>query len=369
MPLRPYPRATPLAAWPERDRAAWTRAAASAPRFLARGSAAPARRWSPRRRATALVDAGRFVSWLAGPPLGEPPTDAAGLAALATPGHLAAFAEREQARGLKLTSIATALGNVIGVARSLDPGRDWRPAYAVLDAIRSDARRVRPEPRHLVHPAELYALGLSLMEGTLDAAGVVTDVDAWQDGLIVALLTAAPMRIANFAALRLGEHLRREGDGWCIALGEDETKTHEADAWPVPERLAPYLAHHLEAVRPVMLARAPTAAEDTGALWLGAFGQPLGHQGIRKRITARTAAAFGEPVLPHGFRHCAATAFALEHPERPRDAVALLGHAGPRTTERHYVLSRRHLALAEVQRIIARRLRATDRANGPGSGA
>ncbi len=99
---------------------------------------------------------------------------------------------------------------------------------------------------------------------------------------------------------------------------------------------------------------------------------------MRARIKARTAAAFDRPALPHGFRHCAATAFALEHPGRPRDAAALLGHAGPRTTERHYVLSRRHLALAKVQGIIARRIAAGTvqgvvpgtageaRGNGPG---
>jgi len=46
------------------------------------------------------------------------------------------------------------------------------------------------------------------MEGSLDDTGVVTDLEAWQDGLMVALLAAAPMRIANFAALRLGLHHR-----------------------------------------------------------------------------------------------------------------------------------------------------------------
>ena len=71
------------------------------------------------------------------------------------------------------------------------------------------------------------------------------------------------------------------------------------------------------------------AADGGGALWLGAHGQPLGHQGVRQRITDRTSQAFGKAVLPHSFHHCAATGFALEHPDRPRDAAALLGHAGP----------------------------------------
>ena len=212
------------------------------------------RRWSACRRATALADAGRFVAWLAA--AGAAPTEDAGLAALTTPERLAAFAEAERSRGLRLNSIATAVGNAIGVARSLDPGRDWRPCFAVLDRIQAHARRLRPAPRHLVHPAELYALGIGLMEGALDAAGVVADPEAWQDGLVVALLAAAPLRIANFAALRLGAHLARDASGlWTIHLGEGETKTRRGDAWPVPEGLAPYLEHHLGAVRPVLPAR------------------------------------------------------------------------------------------------------------------
>jgi site-specific recombinase XerD len=178
---------------------------------------------------------------------------------------------------------------------------------------------------------------------------------------MVALLAAAPMRIANFAALRIGRHVLHRNGAWTVELAAEETKARRATTWPVPERLALYLAYHLDAVWPALLARGAKEAGDTGALWLGAYGQPLGHQGVRKRIKRRTAAAFGRPVLPHGFRNCAATTFALEHPQRPRDAAALLGHAGLRTTERHCILSRRHLALAEMQGIISRRIRAIRR--------
>lgn len=323
--LQSYPRATPVSAWPAADRAAWRKALQ--PRFLEETSRAA--RWSQRRRCNAALDAGRFLSWLSLE--GTASLGCSRIADLATPERLVAFAKAEQARGLKLTSIATALGNVIGVASSIDPERNWRPAWAVLDRLRVHARRLPPAPRHLVHPDDLYGLGLRLMEGSLDPEARVADPDTWQDGLMVALLIAAPMRIANFAALRLGRHVRREGTSWLIVLADDETKTRRADTWPVPQGLVPYLEHHLEAVRPALLRRA-ARAEDTGALWIGAFGQALGPQGLRKRLTARTRAAFGWPVLPHSFRHSAATSFAVDHPDRPRDAAALLGHTSPRTT-------------------------------------
>lgn len=283
-PVRPYPRSAPFAAWPAADREAWARAVAPAACCWL-DAVAPAAHWSARRRANALCDAGRFVAWLAAS--GVARAEAAGLAARTTPERLAGFAGAERARGLRLNSIATAVGNVVGVARSLDPGRDWRPCFAVLDRIQAHARRLRPGPRHLVHGAELYALGIGLMEGALDAAGAVADPEAWRDGLMVALLAAAPMRVANFAALRIGGHVRRRAGAWAIELAAGETKTRRGAAWPMPERLAPYLEHHLEAVRPVLLARGRGGAEDTGALWLGAYGQPLGHQGACGRASRR----------------------------------------------------------------------------------
>ena len=273
---RPYPRSTPVAAWPVADRAAWC--AVTEPADFLEGTAARAADWSPRRRRNAELDAGRFVSWLA--MKGAPLSIGSGLSCHATPEYLTAFVRAELERGLKATSVATALGNIIGVASSLAPARNWAPAWAVLDRLKKRARRLPPEPRHLVHPDDLYGLGLHLMEDAVGTDGQVTDPDTWQDGLMVALLIAAPMRIANFAALTLGRQLRQESGAWLIVLSGEETKTHRADSWPVPQGLCGYLEHHLQVVRPVLRQRAPASSQDNGALWLGAFGQPLGHQGV-----------------------------------------------------------------------------------------
>lgn len=262
----PPTRAILFATWPAADRAARTRAVAPAARYWL-DAVAPAARRLARRRANALIDAGRFASWLAAS--GDAaPTEDAGLAARTTPKCLAAVAEAERSRELKLASIVAAVDNVIGVARPLAPYHDWQAAYAVLNGIRTDARAARAAlPRA---PGRALRARHRAHGGHVPRGGSRGRSGGWQDGLLVALLAAAALRIAKFAAL-----------------------------------------------------------------WVGAYGQPLDH----RSMWARTA-AFGRPVLPHGFRHCAANAFALKHPEQPRDAAALLGHAGPRTTERHYVLSR-----------------------------
>lgn len=342
-----YPRTTRVAHWPAADCEAWKQALH--PGFLEEGSRAAA--WSDHRRRNAEFDMGRFISWLAS-------QDAAALGAcpvadLTTPQRLARFARDEQRRGLKATSLVTALGNIIGIASSLAPLKDWSGAWAVLDKGKALARRQPPSPRHLVQPDALYGLGLDLMDRSLDPQQQVGDLEAWQDGLIIALLIAVPLRISNFAALRVGQHLRQVGGTWAIDLAEGETKTRRADSWPIPDGLVSYLEHHLQTVRPELLSRARKPI-DTGALWLGAFGQPLGRQGLRRRITVRTHQAFGRPMLPHSFRHATATGLALDHPDRPRDAAALLGHASFQTTERHYILSQRHLALQTLHGLLNR---------------
>lgn len=173
-----------------------------------------------------------------------------------------------------------------------------------------------------------------------------------------------PLRLSNFAALRLDEHVLGGGElPWRISLKAAETKTRRDDDWELPATLSPYLSYFINAVRPLLLQRGPTDGPDHMALWVGRYGQPLANQGVRKRIKAVTSAAFGREILPHSFRHSVATSFALRNPHRPRDAAALLGHAGARTTEEHYIRASRQLAHAKLHEIVEVRLRRSQPAN------
>jgi len=170
---------------------------------------------------------------------------------------------------------------------------------------------------------------------------------------MVALLAAAPIRISNFARLELGKQLRQADGVLHLRLDAAETKTRRADAWPVPTKLVPYLEHFVAEIRPTMLERSRRPANHN-RLWIGAYCQPLEHQGVRVRILDVTGRRRGKVICPHSFRHAAATAFFVDHPDRPREAAALLGHAGFRTTERHYVRSRQALALLTMQDAVER---------------
>jgi len=340
--VRVYPRSLRYADWPALLRDAWI-AAQQPAGFLE--VAAPASRWSAARRRQVELDAGRFLNWhrMQGVVINSP----AALLDAATPASLAAFASAEGKR-LRYSSLATAMGNVVGFIRSLYPGWDPSEAYRIVDRIKAHARREPRMPRRIADPVVLYEAGLARMDRSLGEDQVVADLDGWQSGLMVALCAAAPVRISNFAALHLDDHLRRdpESAAWWLRLEADETKTQRSDDWPVPEGLVPYLDHHIAQVRPILLAHGRRNI-DHGALWIGAFGQPLEVQGVRARIKTVTAEMLGQPITPHSFRHSAATGFALRHPDRPRDTAALLGHAGADTTEKHYLMASRQLVRVE----------------------
>jgi integrase len=71
-------------------------------------------------------------------------------------------------------------------------------------------------------------------------------------------------------------------------------------------------------------------------LWAGTKGVPLNGQAIYGVTAARTRAAFGHPIGPHLFRHCAATTIAILQPKRIEVARDLLDHSSLGTTNAHY---------------------------------
>jgi integrase/recombinase XerD len=99
----------------------------------------------------------------------------------------------------------------------------------------------------------------------------------------------------------------------------------------VPERIVPFLERYLREVRPLFL-----GANRHKGLWAGTKGAPLKGQAIYGVAAARTRAAFGHPIGPHLFRHCAATTIAILQPKRIGVARHLLDHASLATTNAHY---------------------------------
>ena len=134
--------------------------------------------------------------------------------------------------------------------------REWGWLRRTLDnALKAQVRPTRDKVSRLRSIDELAALGERLMEEAESAArwSARRRAVAYRDGLMIALLAYRPVRLKNFAMMRLGRHLTRSGACWRILFGADETKSHVAYEALLPSALVPHLERYLAVHRPVLL--------------------------------------------------------------------------------------------------------------------
>jgi integrase len=165
---------------------------------------------------------------------------------------------------------------------------------------------------------------------------------------MLALVAFIPIRRKNLAALEIGRHVVREGDGWFVIIPREETKTRTTIEFPVPELLNPYLAFYLDVVRPRMLRRPACMA-----LWVGAKGGALVY-GVIGQVFSRLSRRLGFRIIPHDARDAAATTWAISAPDQIGVARDLLAHSDLRTTIKHYNRARGIEASRAYAQVIAR---------------
>ena len=253
-------------------------------------------------------------------------------------------------------SVAKAVHALYLAARVMMPQRDW----AWLKAVK--ARLYRAAPAHtpsrpVITSVQLLELGQHLMDESKPISGTsISKADAvrYRDGLMIALLAFIPIRRKNLAALEIGRHLVREGDGWFVIIPREEAKTGTAIELPVPELLKSYLAVYLDIVRPRLLRRLTCAA-----LWLSSRGGALPYGAIGAIINRHSMSNLGFRVAPHDARDAAATTWAISAPARIGVARDLLLHSDLRTTTKYYNRARGIEASRAYAQMIAQRRRKT----------
>jgi integrase/recombinase XerD len=331
--------------WPIRDRLAWERATTGTPiDFL--DDCPPLAGWAPGTKENARRVISALLRWLE--PRHVIPTDGS-LADVITPEILLQYVRELLPRHAPGTvEYSTFL--IDGVLRVLAPGQDWEWIKPISRRLQARTRWLAPSPRPVIHSVTLYTLGLRILREGWSAERMV-DPSSCRNGLAIAFLAAAPMRIANFASLEIGRHLCRNGDRWIVRLGVSETKTRRSDVWPLGPVLGLYLEDYLRVVRPILLRRARNSPA-TSRLWIGDGGRPIGDQVLRRIIGRVIRERLGIRLNPHAFRHCAATTFALELPHDALQSAALLGHSSPQTTEQHYIVQQRQLIQEEYLELL-----------------
>ena len=225
----------------------------------------------------------------------------------------------------------------------MEPTADIEALWAIERRLYRTKAPSRRKAERVVPVSELYALGYDLMS----EAALCHEPDPsaaarkFRDGLMIALLAARPIRMRNLRNLHIGKNLIKQNGTFYLTFREDETKTHKALEFPLPDGLSCQMAIYLSTYRPIlvqgtMLSHLGEHCAVGEALWVSPFATAITNATIYTTIVDATRKHFGHPVNPHLFRDCAATSIALEDPEHVRITASILGHTTLATSQRYY---------------------------------
>ena len=244
----------------------------------------------------------------------------------------------DQRRRMADISIRSAIYDIDVAVRLLDRNHraPWiKPILAIL-------KRERPNRRNkagrIVPTGDLLDYGMQLMRQSRSKPPIKrTDAIAYRDGLIIALLSIRPLRLANFVSLSIGETIISRHQRVWLAIPATETKNRLNLEYPFPEQLRKPLDYYLKEVRPWFLGQAKRRKlPSTNSIWLSLWGRPMSRNTFGTMLTSRTLAKFGKAVNPHLFRDCLATSIAGSRPELTWATPLMLGHRSTLTSQISY---------------------------------
>ena len=334
--------------WPPRDQQLWRRAIQPAGLFDSAGAAAD---WSEATRRKTAYGYGHWLRWLQDHgqlDIDLPPSDRV------TEPRVRDYLGDIMAQLASYTAACRAQ-ELYDAMRVLAPGQDWTWLRKTMINLAARAVPVTDKRLRLRGAGELQVLGRTLMA---EAESLPHDDPdralRYRDGFMIALLAYRPVRMRSFARMRLGQHLIWRDTTWWLEFTAEETKTRRPYAAVLPASLAAALQRYLDHFRTVLLMRVGGAMRASDAVWVSKYGTTMTRRSLPGPITRRTRAAFGRSLPPHWFRDAAATSIAIEEPAQIADAHHVLGHASPKTSERHYNQARSIEASRRYQDVLAR---------------
>jgi site-specific recombinase XerD len=247
-------RSLPIEFWPEADRRAW-RAACQPSQRLKRGGA------GSHMKAITLDDLARRYGYFLDFMSRQGLLDLAKAAGShVTPKNVDAYLEEITARVGSVT-VQGSIYKLRRACALLDPARDlsWladiEKDLALMMRPRSKANRwVLTE---VLVEAGLTLIAEAESSRKMSKLGQARQV---RNGLMVAMLAMHPVRLKNFASLEIGRNFIEIKGSWWIVLSASETKEDRPDERRVDDLLQPALDRYLKKHRPVLAGTSPSVA-------------------------------------------------------------------------------------------------------------
>jgi site-specific recombinase XerD len=209
----------------------------------------------------------------------------------------------------------------------------------LVDIERDVAFEVRPKNKadRLVLSDRLLEAGLTLIkEAESFSRTRFQRAHGVRNGLMVALLVLHPLRIKNFASLRIGTTFIQIDGRWWLSIKVRETKSHRLDERQVPAFMTDIINRYINDDRPILIGN----KEDDGSFWISSTkGRRIMTKSMGSLISKITLQTVGVDVSPHLFRTSAASTAIAYGTKYPSLATGVLGQRDPRVTDEHYIVT------------------------------
>jgi integrase len=166
-----------------------------------------------------------------------------------------------------------------------------------------------------------------------DQAPVKAAVTA-QIAVAVAILTAAPVRASNLAAIRLGENLNKPGGPdtpYLLVFPEYDVKNQVDLTFELDEDVTAVIDEYVHDFRPALM-----RGSNEDWLFPGGEGGSKDAHLFGIQVTDRIQKVTGLRITLHQYRHAAAAVYLKHHPGDYETVRRFLGHRNIRTTVKFY---------------------------------
>jgi len=226
---------------------------------------------------------------------------------------------------------------------------DWKWLAHICNVLKRNAKPQRNKRSRILSSVKIYKAALDELRrlSTTDLNTRDQKV-GFRNALMLGMLTVAPIRLKNFAALQPGFTLIKNGRTWLVTAHESAVKNGTSITLELPEDLALFVDIYLASVRPQLLGK-----NISEALWLNWYGKEMTEHAIYLRFVKFTRRLLGRSINPHLLRDCAATTLAMDSPSSAFAARGLLGHKRFSTTDKYYIHAQQLEASRRVNELLA----------------